>query len=74
MIVKKVFSIKDIIITALISNLRINALLESNNNFILKIAHNLLEQKKVKIVDTKNEKFFKNFVYNLAIIKSKFYL
>lgn len=33
-------------------------LLESNNNFILKIVHNLLEQKKVKIVDTKNEKFF----------------
>ena len=33
-------------------------LIESNNNFILKIVHNLLEQKKVKIVDTKNEKFF----------------
>ena len=33
-------------------------LLESNNNFKIKTVHDLLKQKKVKIVDTKNEKFF----------------
>ena len=43
-------------------------LLESNNNFKLKTVHYLLEQKKIKIVNTKKEKFFQvmylNFVDN----------
>ena len=74
MIVKKVVFTKDIIIIALILNLKINVLLESNNNFKIKTVHDLLKQKKLKLLTLKMKNFFKSYIYTLAIIKSKFYL